>query len=257
MYNEFKKRGDTMQYYGISDIGKKREENQDKIYMGKEGEEVGLFILADGMGGAKAGSVASSTAVEYVKNYVHENISEIWLERENIEKLLRKAIFKANNYVYEKSKTSRDYTGMGTTMIAVLTYHNKVYIGHIGDSRVYRIRKNIIRQLTKDHSYVQALVDNGSITKEEAMEHPQRNVLLRVLGCEKNEGADIITKGFLKDDFILICTDGLTNMMDTKDIYDTIVRNKNNVKVACEKLIKEANELGGFDNVSAILISND
>ncbi len=246
-----------MQYYGISDIGKKRKENQDKIYLGKEGEEIGLFILADGMGGAKAGSVASSTAVEYVKNYIHEKIDEIWLERENIEALLRTAIFKANNYVFEKSKSSKDYTGMGTTLIAVITYRNKVFIGHIGDSRVYRIRKNIIRQLTKDHSYVQALVDNGSITKEEAIEHPQRNVLLRVLGCEKNEEADIITKGFLKDDFILICTDGLTNMMDTRDIYNVVLRSKNNVKVACEKLIKEANELGGYDNVSAILISND
>ena len=246
-----------MQSYGISDIGKKRKENQDKIYLGFENEEIGLFILADGMGGAKAGSVASGTAVEYIKNYIHENINEIEWERENIEELLKTAIFKANNYVFEKSKSSKDYTGMGTTLIAVITYKNKVYIGHIGDSRVYRIRKNIIRQLTKDHSYVQALVDNGSITKEEAMDHPQRNVLLRVLGCEKNEEADIITKGFLKDDFILIFTDGLTNMMDTRDIYNMILGSKNNVKVACERLVKEANALGGYDNVSVILISND
>ena len=143
------------------------------------------------------------------------------------------------------------------TLIAVLIYKNKVYIGHIGDSRVYRIRKNIIRQLTKDHSYVQALVDNGSITKEEAINHPQRNVLLRVVGCEKNEEPDIITKGFLKDDFILICTDGLTNMMDSFEIYDTVLKNKRNVKLACTKLVEESNARGGYDNISVILISND
>ena len=246
-----------MQYCGISDIGKKREENQDRIFIPDASSEVKFFILADGMGGAKAGSVASSTAVEYVKNYVLDHIQEIDFERESIEGMLRKAMFKANNYVYEKSKTNKDYTGMGTTLIVVLIYRNKVYIGHIGDSRVYRIRKNIIRQLTKDHSYVQALVDNGSLTKEEAINHPQRNVLLKVVGCEKNEEPDIITKGFLKDDFILICTDGLTNMMDSYEIYDTILENKKDVKKACSKLVAESNARGGYDNISVILISND
>ena len=146
---------------------------------------------------------------------------------------------------------------MGTTLIVVIVYRNKICIGHIGDSRVYRIRKNIIRQLTKDHSYVQALVDNGTITKDEALDHPQRNVLLKVVGCEKNEEPDILTKGFLKDDYLLICTDGLTNMMDAREIYDLILENKSNVKLACQKLVKESNERGGYDNISVILISND
>ena len=246
-----------MQFYGLSDIGKKRTENQDKIYIPLENSEIKLFIVADGMGGANAGSVASSAAIEYIKDYVYRNISKIQLDRENIENLIRKAMFEANNFVYKKSKENKEYAGMGTTVITAITYKNKVYIGHIGDSRVYRLRKNIIRQLTKDQSYVQALVDNGSITKEEAENHPQKNVLLKVLGCEKDTEADIITKGFLKEDILLICTDGLTNMMDTREIYDMIMENKNDVKIASEKLVMEANKRGGYDNISVVLISND
>ena len=243
-----------MQYYGISDIGKKRKENQDKIYMSMPNDDIKLFILADGMGGANAGSVASSTAIEFVKEYIAKNISNIDMSRESIEDLIKTAMCEANNYVYTKSKETREFAGMGTTLITVIVYKNKVYIGHIGDSRVYRIRKNIIRQLTKDHSYVEALVQNGSITKEEARNHPQRNVLLRVLGCEKNVEPDIITKGFLKDDILLICTDGLTNMLETDEIYSMIIENKDNPENGCINLLDEANSRGGYDNISIILI---
>ena len=246
-----------MQFYGLSDIGKKRTENQDKIYVANENDEIKLFILADGMGGANAGSVASSTAVDFTKNYILKNISNIHLDRESIENLIKEAMYEANNFVFDKSNEKNDYSGMGTTLITTLLYRNKVYIGHIGDSRVYRIRKNIIRQLTKDQSYVQALVDSGSITKEEAQKHPQKNVLLKVLGCEKNVEPDIITKGFLKEDILLICTDGLTNMIDNKEIYDMIMKNQNDMKVATENLIKEANSRGGYDNISVVLISNN
>lgn len=244
-----------MQFYGVSDIGKKRNENQDKIYVPESDSEIKLFIVADGMGGANAGSVASSLAVDYVKKYIKENFNNIDYERESIEDLIRKAMFDANNFVYNESKKNMEYAGMGTTLITAIAYKNKIFIGHIGDSRLYRIRKNIIRQLTKDQSYVQALVDNGSITKEEAQNHPQKNVLLKVLGCEKNVEPDIITKGFLKDDIILICTDGLTNMVDTEDIYNMIVSDKDNVKLICEKLVNEAIENGGYDNISVVLIS--
>lgn len=246
-----------MQFYGLSDIGKKRTENQDKIYVDERNGSIKLFIVADGMGGANAGSVASSSAIEYIKDYVYRNINENPLDREWIEDLIRNAMFEANNFVYKKSNENEEYAGMGTTVITVILYKNKVYIGHIGDSRVYRIRKNFIRQLTKDQSYVQALVDNGSITKEEARNHPQKNVLIKVLGCEKDTESDIITKGFLKDDILLICTDGLTNMLDNNEIYNIIIENKENVKIAAEKLVIEANERGGYDNISVVLISND
>lgn len=244
-----------MQYYGLSDIGKRRKENQDKIYLIEPNSEINLFILADGMGGANAGSVASSTAIEFVRNFIMQRINDISMTREAIEKLIKDAMCEANNYVYSKSKEVKEYAGMGTTLITVIVHKNKVYIGHIGDSRVYRIRKNIIRQLTKDHSYVEALVQNGSITKEEAKNHPQKNVLLRVLGCEKNVEPDIITKGFLTDDVLLICSDGLTNMLETDEIYDIVIENKDDPENGCKKLLEEANSRGGYDNISIILIS--
>ena len=245
-----------MQYYGVCDIGKKRKENQDKIYLSNCDDNVKLFILADGMGGANAGSVASSTAVEFVKEYITKRFSDKNMSREEIEQLIKDAMFEANNFVYSKSKEIKEYAGMGTTLITIIINKNKVYIGHIGDSRVYRIRKNIIRQLTKDHSYVEALVQNGSITKEEARSHPQRNVLLKVLGCEKNVESDIITKGFLKEDVLLICTDGLTNMIDVDEIYEFVIEDKDNPEAACKKMLDEANSRGGYDNISIILISN-
>lgn len=243
-----------MQYYGMSDIGKKRKENQDRIYLPEDNSELKLFILADGMGGANAGSVASSTAIDFIQKYIFEKWKLISLDREAIENLIDEAISEANNFVYDKSKSKNEYAGMGTTIIVAIAYKNKIYIGHIGDSRVYRVRKNIIRQLTKDHSYVEALVQSGSITKEEAKVHPQKNVLLKVLGCEKNVKPDIITKGFLKGDALLICSDGLTNMLDTDEIYDVILENIDNPELACQTLIKNANREGGYDNISVILI---
>ncbi len=146
---------------------------------------------------------------------------------------------------------------MGTTVILAVLFRNRIYIGHVGDSRVYRIRKNIIRQLTKDHSYVQALLDQGSITKQEAENHPQKNILMKVVGCERKVEPDILVKGFIKDDIILMCTDGLTNMVSTEDIYETIANGKNDLKSTCKKLINMSNANGGYDNVSVILISKD
>lgn len=243
-----------MQFYGLSDIGRKRKENQDRIYLPNEGSEIELFVLADGMGGANAGSVASSTAIEFIRKYIVERWSKIFLDRVSIENLINEAISEANNFVYVKSKSAQEYAGMGTTIIVAIIFKNKVYLGHIGDSRVYRIRKNIIRQLTKDHSYVEALLQSGSITKEEAKVHPQKNVLLKVLGCEENVKPDIITKGFLKGDVLLICSDGLTNMIEANEIYDVILKNINNPKSACEELVRKANNVGGYDNISVILI---
>lgn len=216
-----------------------------------------FLLLLTEWAGANAGEVASKDALESVKGFIEAEFPKIQPEKEEIENLIRKAIVRANKYVYEKSKTMPEYKGMGTTIVVVLIYKGKAYIGHIGDSRVYRFRKHVIRQLTKDHSYVQALVKEGTITKEEARNHPQKNVLLKVLGCEKNVEPDVITKGFIKDDILLICTDGLTNMLDEKDIYETIMKHRDYLKDACKALIDNANLLGGYDNISVVLISND
>ncbi len=246
-----------MQYYGITDIGMQRKENQDRICFPENDDDIKLFIVADGMGGANAGEVASKMAIEYAKEVILSGYEEAKDEREKIEDLLSKAILGANNYVYNKSIENKEYSGMGTTLSIALIIKNKVYIGHVGDSRIYRIRKNIIRQLTRDHSYVQALVKSGTITKAEAENHPQKNMLLKVVGCEKNVEPDIMVKGFLKDDILLMCSDGLTNMIATDEIYEEILENKSNVKKACDKLVNLAKSNGGYDNISVILVRND
>lgn len=246
-----------MRFYGLTDKGKQRENNEDSIYVPAVTDDLKLFIVADGMGGANGGEIASKSAIECIEGYIRSEFGKIPREKENIEALIRKAIERANKYVYEKAKLNEEYRGMGTTIIVVLIYRSRVYVGHVGDSRLYRFRNHIVRQLTKDHSYVQALVKEGTITREEAKSHPRKNVLLKVLGCEKNIEPDIFTKGFIKDDILLICTDGLTNMLEEKDIYETIIKHKEYLKDACKALVDNANMLGGKDNISVVLISND
>ena len=134
-----------------------------------------------------------------------------------------------------------------------LIYNNRAYIGHIGDSRIYRIRNDFVRKLTQDHSYVQKLVQDGTITKEEAEHHPKKNMLMKALGCNAFVEPDVMVKGFQKGDILIICSDGLTNMVSIKDISETI---KNNFETAPKELIKRANEQGGIDNITIITIKN-
>ena len=204
-----------------------------------------------------AGEIASTTAISAIKSYIDENIYDIELVEDQINDLIRGAISRANKEIYEIAEKDETYKGMGTTVILAITFGNRVYIGHIGDSRLYRIRKNIIRQLTTDHSYVQALLKEWTITKEQAYNHPQKNILLKVVGCEPYIEPDILVKGFLKDDVLLMCTDGLTNMLTNEEIFNIITNEKNNLENACKHLIDAANEKGGNDNISVILVSKD
>src|SRR5699024_5008542 len=153
--------------------------------------------------------------------------------------------------VYEKSKENDDLKNMGTTLDICLIYQNKAFISHIGDSRIYRIRKEFMRKLTKDHSYVQQLVDEGKITKEESMNHPKKNMLIKALGCTEFIEPDSMIKGFIKGDIILMCTDGLTNMVSEQEIFNIL---KSNTAQPSKDLVAKANENGGLDNITAIVI---
>ncbi len=246
-----------MKFFGQTDIGMHRKENQDNIYIPELNDEIQLYIVADGMGGANAGGIASRMAIEYLRNAIKEGYDAAKDAREKIESLIKKAIVDTNNYVLKKASENPEYTGMGTTVSLALVVKNKVYIGHVGDSRVYRIRKEFMRQLTKDHSYVQALVQSGTITKAEAEKHPQKNVLLKVLGCEPGLEPDVMVKGFLKGDILLICSDGLTNMMDVHDIFEEVKEGKNDLSKTCNNLISHSKKNGGYDNISVILVFND
>ena len=143
---------------------------------------------------------------------------------------------------------------METTIDVSLIYNGKVYVGHVGDSRVYRIRNEIIRKITTDHSYVEKLIKEGSITKEESYHHPKRNMLMKALGCNSLVEPDVLCKGFMKDDILLMCSDGLTNMIKEEDIFRIIIDNINN---PADKLIEQANNNGGYDNVTAIVLVNN
>ena len=202
--------------------------------------------------GYKGGEVASRLATESVKKYIQNNFSNISKEKEEILKLIKDAVEYANMVVYEKSKEDEELEGMGTTLEVCLIYNNKAYIGHVGDSRIYRIRNDVIRKLTKDHSYVQQLVEDKKITREEAKTHPKKNMLTRALGCTPYVEPDLRARNFEKGDIFIICSDGLTNMVEEKRIYELI---RQDINKAADELIKEANEAGGYDNITVIIIN--
>ena len=230
-----------MKVFAKSDIGKAREMNQDAYYASQPSDTVGLYIVADGMGGYNGGEVASTIAITAAKNYIETNFAETEHTKEKLQELVKNAIEYANMLVYEKSREVPELEGMGTTIEVALVHNNRVYIGHIGDSRIYRIRKNFIRKLTTDHSYVEKLVKDGTISKEEAKHHPKKNMLTKALGCTSFVEPDVSVKGFLKDDILVLTSDGLTNMVTDQEIYNIVT---DNIEVATDKLIDKANAAG-------------
>lgn len=247
-----------------TDIGKIRAENQDNYHMPSDGMD--LYIIADGMGGCNGGKAASTLAVKSVSKYLSDNFEKTQDLKEAILELIRNSIKYANTTVYEKSKTDIDLEGMGTTIDIVLIYNNRIYIGHIGDSRIYRIRKvkkssgeepYIIRKLTKDHTYVEKLIADGTITRAEAINHPKKNMLTKALGCVKYIEPDLMVKNFEKNDILIMCTDGLTNMVPDNQIYDIIIKNRNDLDKGISTLVKTANDAGGVDNITTIIIQNN
>ncbi len=238
--------------FANTNVGKVRKMNQDYYYISEDGF---LNVLADGMGGYTGGEIASKlatiSAVDYIEKHFNKNKD---YEKEEILEIIKNAMEYANTEVFHKAKAQEELEQMGTTLEICLIYKDRAFIGHIGDSRIYRIRKGIMRKLTKDHSYVQTLVEDGTITKEEAEHHPKKNMLMKALGCEEKVSADIMVKGFLKDDIILICSDGLTNMVPEERIHSII---EDDLEGATHRLINEANENGGLDNITLIIINNN
>ena len=239
--------------YAKSDVGKVREINEDFFYVSDSLDEIQIYMLADGMGGYKGGEIASKLAIQSAKNYIESNFKEIEKDKDSIIQLVGSSMEYANMIVYEKSKENKELEGMGTTLDICLIYNNRVFIGHVGDSRVYRIRKEFMRKLTQDHSYVQKLVKDGTITKEEAVHHPQKNMLMKALGCNAFVEPDVMVKGFLKDDILIMNSDGLTNLVSQEEIFREA---KNNIEQAPKELVKLANENGGYDNITVIVIKN-
>ncbi|WZL74789.1 Stp1/IreP family PP2C-type Ser/Thr phosphatase [Clostridiaceae bacterium 35-E11] len=242
-----------MQIGAYSHIGQVREINEDAYYISSNA--LNLFIVADGMGGHNAGEVASNVAISSIKNFMEQNMDKyIDKEDKTICKILKEAILEANHKIFLKSKEEESCQGMGTTLTVALIL-SKVYVGHVGDSRAYIIQRDDILQITQDHSLVAELVRNGSITENEAKNHPQRNMITRALGTDENVTIDIYTLDLKKDDTIVLCTDGLSNAIEANEIKNTVM-DCDNMQYACEHLVALANERGGHDNITVIAIKN-
>ncbi len=233
-----------MKAVGNSVIGMRRTNNEDAIYIN---EQKNLYLVADGMGGCNAGEVASSTAISaFVKAMENAENGEI------LDKMMS-AVAQCNKEVYQKSRENIEFLDMGTTLVAVTVENEKMFIVHVGDSRVYLFRENNLQQITTDHSYVMELVKIGSITREEAEVHPKRNIITRAIGIREEVEADTVIEDVKQGDKILLCTDGLSNMVSKGEMTKILIE-QCSTEEKVKKLVVLANEKGGLDNISLILI---
>lgn len=235
-----------------TDAGRVRDINQDAYYVSSN-EEYPLFIVADGMGGHKAGEVASRMAIEIISKKLIESLKNLILDDKGIQDLIKESIFLANEEIYQKSLEDEKFSGMGTTVILAYVTDNKIFIGHVGDSRAYLLREGVLHQITQDHTLVEELIKNGSISREEAKHHPQRNIITRAVGTSKNIDLDLIIEQKYKDDILLLCSDGLTNMLKDEEIRESLLTNKD-IQIACEDLIRLSNDRGGYDNITVLAV---
>lgn len=233
-----------------TDVGQQRQNNQDYVgfYTNKNGAQ--FAIVADGMGGHLGGDVASEMAVSHI-GYEFERTDDT-----DIESMVKWLIFelqKENKHILAKANQYDDLFGMGTTLVAVLISGANYLVANIGDSRVYRFRNNELRQLTEDHSLVNELVKQGELTEEAAKHHPQKNIITRTLGVSQDVDADVTIYEFEPDDYLLLCTDGLTNMVDDEQIKTTLMA-PTSLEEKCAALIQQANDAGGLDNITALIL---
>lgn len=242
-----------MQAYGKSHVGLVRTTNEDSFLL----DLPSLFVVADGMGGHAAGEIASRLAVDTFVGFVRANIGGM----DGPLKVMHQAFKRANTVIYDQSQAYPEYQGMGTTMTAVYVTGGQAYWVHAGDSRLYLIHKAQLIQITEDHSLVGELVRSHSITKEEALVHPQRNILTRALGTSEYVDIDTGSLALEDQDLLLLCTDGLTNMMRDDDILKILTSGLGNqdrgVDHCVDELIGQANLAGGLDNITAILIKHE
>ncbi len=233
--------------YSVTDIGKKRQLNQDYVF--SSGNPIGnmpnLFIVADGMGGHNAGDYASRYAISTI-------VEEIGKSKGTIVAALEKAITSANRHIREKSRENEDLNGMGTTVVAATITDDVMIVANVGDSRLYVVN-NEIRQITIDHSLVEEMVRMGGIGREQARVHQDKNIITRAIGAEDEIKIDFFQVKLEKGDFVLMCTDGLTNMIEDEEIRMILCAQKDIVSKA-EALVEAANQNGGRDNITVTLI---
>jgi len=242
----------------LTDPGRVRDHNEDCI---ESRPQVGLYVLADGMGGYNAGEVASGMATSLIA----DGLQETWVPREiermardeakaHSEKLIREQIARANSAIFTTSQNNPECAGMGTTLVVTLFFDNFVTVAHIGDSRLYRLRGEAMEQVTRDHSLLQEQLDSGLITPEEAKLSQNKNLVTRALGIDPTVDPEVHVYETQVDDTYLLCSDGLSDMVEDEEIRLTLMTLRSNPNLTVQQLVQAANDNGGRDNISAMLI---
>ena len=236
--------------HGITDLGRKRTVNEDNY---KICPRINLYLVADGMGGHIAGEIASRLAVDIIAESVNREVN-----RESNDfhpgQVLGETIQLANHKILETANKHRELEGMGTTIVAGIVRGRTLHIASVGDSRIYRVRNSEAELLTSDHSWVNMQVRLGNITAEEARYHPMRNVITRALGTQRNVEVDIMAHLIRYDDTMLFCSDGLSNLIQSEEIAEIVTENGSDLETSCSRLVQLANERGGDDNITVVLI---
>ena len=237
-----------MKTFSKTDIGMVREVNQDYVFVSDlpVGKLPNLFVVADGMGGHKAGEFASRFTVEVVKEVLADS------SEEKPEAMIRQAITSANRKLLETAKQDSRFEGMGTTLVVATVIERTLYVANVGDSRLYLLNDEI-KQVTKDHSLVQEMVRLGGIKQEEAKNHPDKNIITRAIGAKEDVEVDFYEYRLKQEDMILMCTDGLSNMVEDEEMLH-IVKGSRDVVEAVEGLIERANQNGGKDNIGIVIV---
>ncbi len=242
-----------MQAWGLTEPGMVRAQNQDDYAIVKLGKDQLLAVVCDGMGGAKSGNIASKMAVEVFTEEI-KRTARANMKQEKIDAMLSDAIELANKAVYEQSQLSEEYKGMGTTLVAALFQKDHVTVVNVGDSRAYLLNPDGVKSITTDHSLVELMVQRGELTRESAKYHPGKNLITRAVGTETAVTCDIYHCQLEKNDNILLCSDGLSNLMSDQEILFEVVHGVNKSD-CCQRLMKIANYRGSPDNVTVVLVA--
>jgi protein phosphatase len=248
----------SLQSASLTDPGRVRDHNEDCI---ESRPEIGLYVLADGMGGYNAGEVASGMATSLIS----DGLQETWVPSEVArmgrdeakaasERMLRDQIGRANSAIFTTSQNNPECAGMGTTLVVCLYHDNFMSVAHIGDSRLYRLRGDVMEQVTRDHSLLQEQLDSGLITPEEAKLSQNKNLVTRALGIDPTVEPEIHVYETQKDDIYVLCSDGLSDMVEDEEIRLTLITLRTNPSLTVQQLVQAANDNGGRDNISAMLI---
>lgn len=232
-----------------SHIGKVRKINQDSYWVGTSKDDRPVMVVADGLGGHRAGEVASKMMADAVADYAASNS---WPDLETLKEEWVKAIYEANAAIYAAGQSDENLASMGTTVTMLVQSGYYISVFHVGDSRLYLLRDQVLKRLTKDHSMVENLIDSGEITREEAKTHPSRNMLMRAVGTDPAVEVDAFDLSWESGDVYLLCSDGLTNFVEEEDIKEILLQDDDETS-AVEQLIHRANAHGGGDNITAII----